>query len=419
MKQRLSKREKYLTVVLLAIFVIVYFFSFIEYTYRIPILVGTIVMCVFFLLLFREWRLQITTCRIIWGITICIILLEMRRCIVPDLHGMLYFSLVLLILLIFKKEYIGTLNCILNIVYIMGLFFAIFTIVPIILPNIYVNLIVPLMRTNGNFDVIFYLGKGFYSGLTNQASINAVYLSFGVGACFLLLLLNNDKKKRIIYLIILIFELFCILLTSKRGPFLYSLLSMLIVLYFNSERGKKIRNLLFLVLVLTSLFFIIYYSVPSFNMYMTTFLEGKSQLGDFSNGRFALYDAAWNFFKDNKAYGIGWTNFRYIYFRYIDVHNVYLQLLCENGILGAIPVYISFVFCYIFTICKIKDIKKMGGVPYKLILFSLYMQTFFLFHSLTSNALYDYYISYFYFLAILIVDNVWADRWNKLVIGGL
>ena len=58
--------------------------------------------------------------------------------------------------------------------------------------------------------------------------------------------------------------------------------------------------------------------------------------------RFMLWDTAWNLFVQSPIIGIGWGNFVGTYGSYIsfipadvfDVHNLYLQLLAETGIVG-------------------------------------------------------------------------------------
>ena len=54
---------------------------------------------------------------------------------------------------------------------------------------------------------------------------------------------NAPTKEKIKLSLIIGIELLAILLTVKRGPLLYVLLSMLLVYYFNSKRGKKLTNI--------------------------------------------------------------------------------------------------------------------------------------------------------------------------------
>ncbi len=409
MKDRMHAKEMYMSVILLLVFAIVYFFSFIDYPYRVIILLIVLAMSVAMPFLFRDTKIIISPCRMIWSVVICITLIEITRCVSPDKHTILFYCFILLLLITSKPDCIGAFHFSKKIIYLMGIFFTVGTFFPIILPGVYNGLIVPLMRQNGDYGILDYVNQGVYSGFTNQAGINAVYISFGLASSFLLFLFCDTTKEKIKLSLIIGIELLAILLTAKRGPLLYVLLSMLLVYYFNSKRGKKLTNIVKIVFVLTAFLFIAYSYVPAVNVIFTKFLEGNVG-SDFSSGRYSLYERAWNYFHSNKAFGIGWTNFRYFNSRYIDVHNVYLQLLCETGIVGAIPFYFAFIYSFIHTIRILNQLKEVrGGASYTLILFSLFLQSFFLLHSFTSNALYDYYISFFYFLGIVICDNVQID----------
>ena len=57
---------------------------------------------------------------------------------------------------------------------------------------------------------------------------------------------------------------------------------------------------------------------------------------DISTGRFDLYEIAYKAFSQSPIFGIGAGLFKEVTHAYTDVHNAYLQVLCEQGIIGLI-----------------------------------------------------------------------------------
>lgn len=78
----------------------------------------------------------------------------------------------------------------------------------------------------------------------------------------------------------------------------------------------------------------------------------------------------------------------------------------ENGILGFV-VFISVLGYAFFSTVQLAlrfgSYEYHQGIPF--LLFSLYIQVFFLVYGMSGNPLYDNYILYFYLFAIFIVKN--------------
>jgi O-antigen ligase len=82
--------------------------------------------------------------------------------------------------------------------------------------------------------------------------------------------------------------------------------------------------------------------------YVAVVATGEAHLGlsDLSSGasRIFLWGVAWQLFAGSPIHGVGWGNFQVLYGTYIDpslvaanqygVHNTYLALLAETGVLG-------------------------------------------------------------------------------------
>ena len=120
-----------------------------------------------------------------------------------------------------------------------------------------------------------------------------------------------------------------------------------------------------------------------------------SQLEDSSLGRNARMLLALNLFLQNALTGIGWNGFTYYYNAtfgdWLNVHNVYLQLLCEEGLLFSLAFFAFFIvsFLHAWNALKQSRVQKLDGINESLLLYSVYIQAFFLLYSLTGNPLYD------------------------------
>mgnify|MGYP000158085205 CR=1 FL=1 len=79
----------------------------------------------------------------------------------------------------------------------------------------------------------------------------------------------------------------------------------------------------------------IFIDVPVVNRFAKSYIG--SQMGeDISTGRFDLYEIAYKAFSQSPIFGIGAGLFKEVTHAYTDVHNAYLQVLCEQGIIGLI-----------------------------------------------------------------------------------
>lgn len=125
------------------------------------------------------------------------------------------------------------------------------------------------------------------------------------------------------------------------------------------------------------------------------FIEGE----DFSSGRITLYKAACKEFLRYPILGMGWQGFSAKYGNL--VHNIYLQLLCETGVIGFLLFMMPIVAIYFRTCNMIRNCKK-ERFPLKTrnyLVFSFYIQSEFLFISLFENNLYMVMPLYLYFFA--------------------
>ncbi len=144
----------------------------------------------------------------------------------------------------------------------------------------------------------------------------------------------------------------CILaniLTFSRGGLLVMALILLIYILITNP----IKQLKLLFGMIASLFVSMYVAI----VYMKFDILGilQSRVGDLSNdggsGRIELWGRAWDYFTSHMVIGIGAFNFTdYNFFQYgddLEVHNTFLEILSESGLLGITCFFLFIILVFV------------------------------------------------------------------------
>jgi O-antigen ligase len=242
---------------------------------------------------------------------------------------------------------------------------------------------------------------------------------------------GNDRKKKLQFFKIAEFAiiLFALLLTTKRAHLLFAVLAIIIVYCIVYASFRKILQLVPIIAVFIIVFTIISKYIPETMQTLNRFINQS----DITNGRTLLWEIAWNTFKENPIIGIGWGGYPYLlstkiiagstygisYYavNYMGAHNVYLQLLCETGILGfTFVVFIlttTFIKTFKTAIYVRKNTITVTSTERQVLTFSLMIQMFFFLYCVTGNPLYDrmVYIPYFLCCAVgMAMDKKYLKR---------
>ncbi|MDD2970817.1 MAG: O-antigen ligase family protein [Lachnospiraceae bacterium] len=247
---------------------------------------------------------------------------------------------------------------------------------------------------------------GYRAGLMPHTSWQGIVCSMGILYDGTILILQNKRenyKKNIIRLVRALVFLFALILSAKRGPLLFVVM-VLLILYLFINRGKSFQKIIFLTMIGT--FFLISFE------YLVKILPGLSYMmgrftntNDISSLRFQFWKLALEQFYSHPFLGIGWLKYRYVFskelfpylninrnFLYTDVHNVYIQILCETGIFGII-IYITTIYqAFMCSVRKVRisEKKQIISNKDKINILCLGIQVFYLLYSLTGNPLYDF-----------------------------
>ena len=167
-----------------------------------------------------------------------------------------------------------------------------------------------------------------------------------------------------------------ILIVGRRGELLCALLC--VVLLVLALCGKKLRRFLIIGGIVAAVvgFAAIVAFLPwlrqfqpliRYVMTVEQILKGQ----DITSGRSDLYILAWNAFRENPIFGIGWDQFQTqipLEFQAIhgqgavkNVHCVYLQFLTETGIVGTPFLLAPMFYCYYLVCSQLFRLKKHPG----------------------------------------------------------
>ena len=300
-----------------------------------------------------------------------------------------------------------------------------FTYFIIIFKGIYINYMLPII-SNGDIIVqkslIYWAKMGYNAGITSHYSTNGIYLSIS-SIFFLSIFLQNKRKSN---LILFLLSFIGLILTAKRGLLVFSIMSFLILYLVISRRDEikeKIRTFFstltlgLIALAICSIF------IPSISNVFNRFYEGFTT-GNLLSGRNEFYIAAITEWVKKPIFGHGWGYFSEYYQdkifdlsdpaynrEYLDCHNVYIQLLCETGIVGFL-IIIGLMIIILHKTYKLIDYHKKNKTMLPSLLFSLGYQIFFLLYCMSGNPLYDpqCYVLYFVVIGITICFEIMKNK---------
>lgn len=285
---------------------------------------------------------------------------------------------------------------------VIAVVFPIITIVFFVLPDVCTSVMRPIwLDICGNIFAPGGRNAPYKVGFTNHYSTNGIYCSIACICCYLKVLFNNKR----IWKVLLIVSFVGLLLTSKRAHLLFTVFAFLVTYYFikPQKRTGRLIKASFILFGVLALIIIMSGFIPELASTFKRFDVGDN--GDISNNRFALWGIAMEGFKSSPVFGIGWYGYALLYNKYMILgikdqaaHNVYIQMLCENGIVGLICYLIIVIFIFTKTVTLLKSVSAADSSYHYFLSLSLCIQSFFLSYSLTGNCLYDR-MYYFYAFA--------------------
>ena len=361
----------------------------------------------------KKRNTKIRVINIVWILTLFPVLFNSYAITTGEYGWTIRYLVIILFVMVFQDRH-NSLNKIYKVIMYFSLFYIITTLIFNFIPII--SKLVAFTLPKSNLQTVDILKAGF----TNHYSLNAIYIILGFG--IVISICTNEKITLDKKLILLIMSATALLFTTKRGPLVTLILTSIFTFYlYQADRPKsRIVKMSFFIFVLLIIIGGISIFTPMGQQILFRFDITSS---GFMSGRDKLYELAWNLFRHNKLVGIGWGKYKHLSYLagvtssdiLLDTHNVYLNILCETGILGISIFLIAFIYTFIMTVKFYLKARKRkinlgeNGIEY--LTFSLYIQTYFLIYCFTGNPLYDVQMLYPYMAGVTMMVNL---KWNYI-----
>ena len=255
--------------------------------------------------------------------------------------------------------------------------------------------------TYADYVIIIPLFYFFASLFFDNQRKSISSLSFIKIIIFFVAILFENRKSEIIAFVITILCLYIMSLDVRKGKaFIKKIICLLMVM-------------LFVILALMILHKTGHLTRYDDFFQKLTYKNINSQ--DYSGGRLALWDQAWNLFKENPILGIGWEQFMTQNKYNHDVHNTYLQWLCETGVVGFILIFTPMIHIFLITFRNVRKMMrhKISEQSDNLIIgvVGLGMQLFFLLVNIIDPAF--YHLNFFCFFCITIILSESSFKFHR------
>ncbi len=254
------------------------------------------------------------------------------------------------------------------------------------------------------------------TGFTSQTVATAGFIILGIiSAIYCFQQKKGDrsstKPNYILFFVELVVLTGGLLLTGKRSPIINFACAFIVVDFLSSKRSKRMNHIFGSIMTAMAMVLILYLLAPLFSdsrNSITRLFEYASLAdgGDITNGRMALYADAIKEFENNPILGIGWGNYRVIY-ESSGVHNIYLQLLCECGIVGFFIIVFSMGMALIKSVKQLKkSIRYNSASIITICKLSVFLQIYTWVYGVFGNPIYDQNYLLMYILGLMLSASV-------------
>ena len=247
-------------------------------------------------------------------------------------------------------------------------FYILFNVIKITKADVFLFLLAFLSLELLYFYFNLLYGNGSTKGITANVNIQAFSILFKL-PLLLFYIFNNYRYKLFIYFLFF-FSLSSLFIITSRGAFLGLLFILLFVFSFYYKSFKAISYSCFTLIV--SFIFSYYYLIPKFSSLYK--ISNISLVDSSSISRITFYQNAISSIINTFPFGIGVGNWKIVSILYYSdfvkaytvpyhVHNDFLQVAAESGLLGFFAFLFFFIFILKFFLKKIFLKKDLSFLP--------------------------------------------------------
>lgn len=305
---------------------------------------------------------------------------------------------------------------------VMELIYAGFTYLFFFGPTRLYQIVAYILFTSNIERLVMWYDSGCMAGLTSHYSTNGIIMATGSLLTFgeMRAHWDEDSRKKWVWAALFVYMFVALLLTGKRGPLIFCTAGLFVIYFFSmeNEQGKRITNTLGIVVAVFCIGAILVTWVPALSRAFYRFAE-TSEDGDMTMGRTRYWELAWQLFKENPLTGIGWGRFRLytesMYRKKMEAHNVFLQLLCENGIFGLVAFLAMYIQPFRFAlreyIAAVRN-RETDTQKKSLLAFAVGYQVYFILYCFTGNPVFNQitFMPYYFTCAIAAYYHLGAGR---------
>lgn len=201
-----------------------------------------------------------------------------------------------------------------------------------------------------------------------------------IGVVTATMLIKRHARLKNLFLVLTIFVMiYANLMTGSRKSLLCMLFYLFfwIIVFFRTDwkRIKSEKKLLIILAICTGLIVIIAV-IPkafSFVMDMTTVQRLLGGMTEGDNLRIGFYQQAFEYFKKNPLFGLGFNQFRMYDAKGYYSHSTYAEMLANGGIVGTVLFFMPHVWIVVKLLGIIKISKNDFGVRKQSMLLLVYM----------------------------------------------
>lgn len=247
-------------------------------------------------------------------------------------------------------------------------------------------------------------GYGYTAGITNHYSTNGTLILTGLIASFAKACGDGSNKDVRVAIVLFL----ALALTSKRAHLAIGIVVCLLMylLAHRDRLGGSLLKAFYGLIAGVAVFLLVSQFVPSLGLVVDRIIQAESD--DSFGGRSGFYQVCFAMWDSSPVFGHGWNAFTYelaktplgmqlssVGLDLMTAHNVYYQLLAEEGAVGLILFVAAGIFCGvrclmgIFSSYGARSESARFRTIRLVLLASFGIQVYFYLYCMTGNPLYD------------------------------